>query len=672
MLITRIDRYKKSISYRNAIMPNNLPIDQTRTLEYQLKSYFGFDLFKQGQKAVIQRIMEQHSALAIFPTGAGKSLCYQMPSVLLPKMTLVVSPLLSLMKDQLDFLRAKNIPAARLDSTLSPEEYRQIIKDAKINKLKILMISVERFKNERFRNHLEQMPLGLLVVDEAHCISEWGHNFRPEYLKLPEYRKEFNIPTVLLLTATATIKVRGDMCAKFDISTENVISTGFYRENLFLQISPVQETEKVKLLLNRIKEAPDAPTIVYVTLQKTAEEVADFLVDNQFKAAAYHAGMRDEDREHIQNSFMAGKLHCVVATIAFGMGIDKENIRRIIHYDMPKSIENYSQEIGRSGRDDKPAFCEVLANRDNISVLENFVYGDTPTADSIYELLEEIKKQDGMQWHMALNALSRRLNIKSLPLKTLLIYLDKEGIIRPKYSYFNTYYFKYNESKDGIIDRFDGERRHFVKTIFDFCDTKQVWTYLDVNSVVEHLGCKRQRVIAAIEYFNEQKWIVLQSKQATEVYEILSKSYDSKSLSNILFDVFKDKETYEIGRIGSMLDLFESGTCINNRLAKYFGEQRKERCGHCSVCKGSIAEIKHTTNLKPLADYNPNELISAFRKKAGDHYSVLNATKFLCGISSPGLFSLKVKSIPNQSMLENYPFIKVFRWLESSSTTGEK
>jgi ATP-dependent DNA helicase RecQ len=638
-------------------------------LERQLQSYFGFDTFKKGQKAVVQHVLGQQSAAAIFPTGAGKSICYQLPSVLMPKMTLVVSPLLSIMKDQLAFLRTKNIPAARLDSTLSREEYHQIIEEAKSNKLKILMISVERLKNERFRNHLTQMQVGLLVVDEAHCISEWGHNFRPEYLKLPDYRREFNIPTVLLLTATATTKVCRDMCEKFDISSENVISTGSYRENLFLQVSPAQETEKKRLLLTRIKESPDSSTIVYVTLQRTAEEVARFLVDNKVEASAYHAGMRDEDRENIQNSFMAGELHSVVATIAFGMGIDKENIRRVIHYNMPKSIENYSQEIGRSGRDGKSAFCEVLANRDNINILENFVYGDTPTEDSIYSLLEEIKQQNGMEWHLALIALSRRLDIKTLPMKTLLIYLDKEGIIRPKYSYFKTYCFKHNESKEQIIGQFNGERQHFVKTIFDFCDTKKVWIYLNVDGVVKHLGCKRQRVIAAIEYFNEKNWVELQSKQVTEVYEILSKSYDSSKLGKRIFKIFKDKEADEINRINSMLDLFESHTCISNRLAKYFGDQLKEkRCGHCSVCHGSKAEIKHTTDLKSLTDFSPKELVSAFKRQAGNNYSTLNATKFLCGISSPVLSALKVKSISNYSVLENYQFMKVFRWLGASSS----
>ena len=229
-------------------------------LEKQLQKYFGFNYFKKGQKEIIQKIMKEQSAAAIFPTGAGKSLCYQLPAILLSGITLVVFPLLSLMKDQLDFLLEHNISAARLDSTLNREEYDEVLKKAKNGQLKILMISVERFKNERFRYHLQKMNISLLVIDEAHCISEWGHNFRPEYLKLPIYQKEFEIKQVLLLTATATQQVVNDMCRKLNVPSENVIITGFYRENLFLQITPTNESEKGEKLLKRIKESPEAST----------------------------------------------------------------------------------------------------------------------------------------------------------------------------------------------------------------------------------------------------------------------------------------------------------------------------------------------------------------------------------------------------------------------------
>jgi len=335
----------------------------TMELNEELKKHFGFDSFRPGQKEVISCVLQGESAGAIFPTGAGKSLCYQLPAVLLPHLTLVVSPLLSLMKDQMDFLLSHNIQAARLDSTLSHDEYNSIIYRARSGSLKILMISVERFKNERFRSQLQKMNISLLVIDEAHCISEWGHNFRPEYLRLPDYQNDFNIQKSLLLTATATEEVASDMKNKFNIDDKNLITTGFYRKNLHLHVKPVTKNEKKKNLLIDLQDSANKSTIIYVTLQKTAEEIAEFLLSNKIEARAYHGGMKSENRVSVQNQFMNGSLNCVVATIAFGMGIDKKDIRKVIHYDLPKSIENYSQEIGRSGRDGKESQCIVYGDR---------------------------------------------------------------------------------------------------------------------------------------------------------------------------------------------------------------------------------------------------------------------------------------------------------------------
>jgi ATP-dependent DNA helicase RecQ len=278
-----------------------------------LKHTFGFNEFKTGQRQVIETIIAGKSAASIFPTGAEKSLCYQSPAVLEQGMTLVVSPLLSLMKNQIDFLKSKNISAAKLDSGMSADDYRSTLEAARLGHLKILMIAVERFKNERFRTQLKQMNVSLLVVDGAHCISEWGHNFRPDYLKIPLYQKEFKIKKVLLLTATATVKVIGDMCEKFAINRKNVVQTGFYRENLSLRIRPVAEEKKDALLREVLAEKPDGLTIVYVTLQKTADRITQMLKENGLDAEAYHAGMKNEHREAVQNLFMTGKVATVVA-----------------------------------------------------------------------------------------------------------------------------------------------------------------------------------------------------------------------------------------------------------------------------------------------------------------------------------------------------------------------
>jgi ATP-dependent DNA helicase RecQ len=635
-------------------------------LENHLKKHFGFDSFKSGQKEVIQKLLDRQSAIAIFPTGAGKSLCYQLPAMILPKMTLVVSPLLSLMKDQAEFLLKHNIPTARLDSTIDKNDYAAIFERAKNGTLKVLMISVERFKNERFRYHLQKMDISLLVIDEAHCISEWGHNFRPEYLKLPSYQRAFDIPQVLLLTATATQEVVDDMRDKFRIPSENVIVTGFYRENLFLQITPVSTPDKKNKLLGRIKESPHISTIIYVTLQKTAEELAENLRENQIKAHYYHAGMKNDEREEIQNQFMDGRLTCIVATIAFGMGIDKKDIRRIIHYDLPKSIENYSQEIGRSGRDGETAFCEVFANGDNRTVLENFVYGDTPEKHSIAQLLQKIQQNDGPAWEMKVAALSNELNIRLLPLKTMLVYLDIEGIIRPRVTYFEKYSFRYNVEPSHIINRFQNERKTFVTTILNHCHTKKIWTSVDMHAILSTHTVDRRRIIAALEYFDEKGWIELQAGTAVDVYDILAPTFGKEEVSEKLYTLFKRKEEHEIHRIHNMIQFFESNSCLSRRLAGYFGENiKKENCGHCSYCLNGGTAIHYSSNQQVLSDMDFDHLTKECITRMGENCTETNITKFLCGIYVPHFTKLKMKNLSQFGALEKYPFQEVEEWVRT-------
>ena len=638
-------------------------------LKKLLQKHFGFNSFLKGQEDAIHKVVEGQSAAAIFPTGAGKSICYQLPAMVLPGMTLVVSPLLSLMKDQLDFLMENHIPAARLDSTLAKNDYNAILESAKNGELKILMIAVERFKNERFRSHLQKMNVSLLVVDEAHCISEWGHNFRPEYLKLPAYQKEFGIKQALLLTATATTQVRGDMCAKFNIPKNNVFVTGFYRDNLFLQITPTENSEKKDRLLQRIQKAPQEPTIVYVTLQKTAEDVAAFLGAEKINAHPYHAGMDNEKREQIQNQFMDGSLACIVATIAFGMGIDKKDIRRIIHYDLPKSIENYSQEIGRSGRDGKPALCEVLANRDNIHILENFIYGDTPEKNSIFQLLRTIKDNKGFVWETQITKLANELNIRVLPLKTLLVYLAMEEIIRPKFTYFGEYSFKYISEPTNIISSFEGERKQFVTAVMNHCHTKKIWTQVDIQGILDSYNTDRQRILAALEYFEEKGWIDLQSRQAVDVYDILTQAFNIDDMAEKMYALFKKKEGLEIQRIHNMVGFFENDACISTQLAGYFGENlANERCGHCSFCQSGKAVLHATTKLKPLAQLEFKKITAEFYQAVGQQFSEVNLTKFLCGIYTPAFSKLKIKKLPYFGILESYPFLEVKNWIMKAET----
>ncbi|MGF1719856.1 RecQ family ATP-dependent DNA helicase [Vibrio kyushuensis] len=627
-------------------------------IEQTLKQTFGFDALRGGQQQVIDTVMSGQSCAAIFPTGAGKSLCYQLPALHLPHLTLVISPLLALMKDQLNFLHDKGISAASIDSSQDRQQTQQVMADARSGKLKILMISVERLKNERFRHFISQVPISLLVVDEAHCISEWGHNFRPDYLKIPQYNQALNIPQTLLLTATATTGVVKDMQSKFSISEENTIVTGFYRNNLNLSIVPCEQQGKLNQLNQIVQSAPVSPTIVYVTLQYTAEYLAKQLQQAGISALAYHAGLESQNREYIQHQFMSGEVNCIVATIAFGMGVDKSDIRRVIHFDLPKSIENYAQEIGRAGRDGETSQCILLGNKDGLNTLQNFVYGDTPDRDSIEYIVNEVY-QNAPVWETQLTRLSRDSNIRQLPLKTLLVYLELEGVLSPKYSYFADYRFKFVLTKSQIMAKFEGERHHFVEAIFACSPQARTWCQVDFDALWQGFQADRQRIISAIDYFNEQGWIELESKQITDVYQIEDTSTAQPIVVDKLFQLFKNKESAETGRLEEMISFFESDRCLSARLAHYFSDHNAPpACSHCSVCQGNVALLPQEKN-NHIDLTEVNQWITEFSAPSSKILSEEALTRMLCGITTPLSTKLKAKKMAGFGKLEQLPFGQV-------------
>ena len=636
-----------------------------------LQQVFGYPQFRLGQEETVNAVLAGRSAAAIFPTGSGKSLCYQLSAVLLPHLTLVVSPLLALMQDQLGFLQRHGISAGSIDSAQSREDANDVMARARSGELKILMISVERLKNERFRNFLQSVQISLLVVDEAHCISEWGHNFRPDYLKLPDYQRQFKIPQALLLTATATPKVIADMQAKFAIAPDDVVTTGFYRPNLNLLVEPVNGADKRRRLVQWMSERANQPSIVYVTLQKTAEQIAEHLNRNGIQAEAYHAGLPHDKREGIQQRFMDGRSNCIVATIAFGMGIDKSDIRNVVHFDLPKSIENYSQEIGRAGRDGQASDCLVLANRDSLNVLENFVYGDTPEQEGIRRVLEDLQaaRSEG-QWEFLLRSLSDHSNIRELPLKTLLVQLELKGVIAPRYAFYAEYRFKYLVDPEALLARFAGERQQFVAAIIQVCKRAKTWATVDFEALYQQHNAERSRVVKALDYFQEQGLIELESKQMTEVYSLLNTDFDPQRLSAELYTGFKQHEVTEVARIHAMLDLFATEHCLGQRLAHYFGDENApQRCGHCSVCHGHVAHLPAPPGLPPLVDKNFMGLCGDFIHRHHEHTGHLpgaeRLTRFLGGISVPLFTKLKARTIPGFAALEDYPYAEVRAWAQA-------
>lgn len=657
-----------------------------------LQQLFGFSAFREGQKEAVDSLLSGHSTLAIFPTGSGKSLCYQFVATQLPHLTLVVSPLLALMKDQLEFLHSKGIAAASIDSTLTPEQNKQVMNDVRSGQCKILMVSVERFKNERFRQFIESVQVSMLVVDEAHCISEWGHNFRPDYLKLPAYQKELNIPLVLLLTATATKKVKEDMSARFDIAPNNIIQTGFYRPNLNLYVRPVLAPHKNQALVEEIQKQQGAG-IVYVTLQNSAEEVARFLQQQGFGAKAYHAGLDSEIRQGIQQDFMGNKIQVVVATIAFGMGIDKSDIRFVIHYDLPKSIENYSQEIGRGGRDGEAANCTVLANLDGLVTIENFVYGDTPDKSAIERVLNDIKSQapamekrvthdrekkdaanpispstsneaSVYQWETQINSLSSASNIRQLPLKTLLVQLELANVIRPLYAYFAEYKFRFITDKATILSLFSEERARFLDAVFTHSNMKKVWGVVDFDSIYQHYGAERSRVVAALEYLHEYNHIELTSRLITDVYRVNNALLHARDLATQLAHYFAENERKEVERIAALVSFFEQDSCLSHNLSAYFDDtQAPKTCGHCSVCKGDVAKLSYSSPISTPDSEQISEAMTALKTHlSGKFKGTITPSiycRFLTGMTMPLFSRLKIRQVKGFGSFEHCRYADV-------------
>jgi ATP-dependent DNA helicase RecQ len=626
-----------------------------------LQSKFGFSEFKPGQEDAIGHLMAGRSTAAVFPTGGGKSLCYQIPALLLPGLTLVVSPLIALMKDQIDALISRGIAARRLDSTLTLDEYRTVMDEVRSGRLRLLYVAPERFVNERFCAAIQRTRISLFAVDEAHCISEWGHNFRPDYLRLAKFAKLCHAERVLALTATATPQVLADMCRFFDIEPQCAIRTGFYRPNLTMLATPVTQDRRDTLFFDAIRKREPGPTIVYVTLQRTAEELAERLHAAGFPARPYHAGMEDDDREDIQNWFIASDRCIVVATIAFGMGIDKANVRYVYHYNPPKSLENYAQEIGRAGRDGRPSVCEMFFCPDDLNVLENFVYGDTPSLDAVEGLVREIFSND-TEFDASEYELSSKHDIRFTVVRTLLTYMELAGHMERGTPFYATYQFKPLKTSAEILAAFDGERKTFLANLFRQAKKGKSWFQLDADEASRTLGQPRDRVVRALDYLAEQGHMELKVAGVRHRFKLLDKPSSLAALAKSLHEKAMQREDREIDRLGQVGQLVEHDGCQVSALGGHFGDPLAQPCGHCSWC----LQGNRASRLPPRPEQRIDPaLLSQAQAFGRQHPDELrhprSLARFLCGVSSPHTIHAKLQKHPLFGVMSDIPFPAVLQ-----------
>lgn len=623
-----------------------------------LREVFGFSSFRPGQEPVVERILAGESALAVFPTGGGKSLCYQLPALMLEGMTLVVSPLIALMKDQIDFLVGKGVRAARMDSSLTAEESRQVWDDLWNGNLKLLYVAPERFASERFLQRLRRTRLSLMVIDEAHCISEWGHNFRPDYMKMARLAKDLGVERVLALTATATPAVAADICESFGIAPDAYVNTGFHRPNLEMFATPCGAGERDGLLVRRLRERPRGATIVYVTLQRTAEEVAERLTAAGFPAQAYHAGMQAEERHRVQDEFMRSTDAIVVATIAFGMGIDKADIRHVIHYNPPKSLENYMQETGRAGRDGNPSWCEMLLCPDDVATLENFSYGDTPTEESVRGLVGEILGQPDV-FDVSVYDLSARHDIRQLVVSTLLTYLELDGVLESLGPHYNEYKFQPRRRSAEILAEFDAERAAFLKRLFARARQGRTWFTVDLAQAAEALGEDRKRLVAAFNYLEEKGELLLQVSGLRHGYRFLGRPADAEDLVKRLHRRFRESEKRDLERIRQVVELAAAKDCTVRSVLAYFGEELGEDCGHCDRCQGLDIPSMPPEREDTLTPAERESLAALIHEGHEALATPRQLARFLCGLASPAASRARLTRDPRFGSMAHHRFATV-------------
>ncbi|HIG27844.1 MAG TPA: ATP-dependent DNA helicase RecQ [Verrucomicrobiales bacterium] len=396
-----------------------------------LDHYFGFRDFLDGQESVIQAILDQKDVLVVMPTGGGKSLCFQLPGIILPGVTVVVSPLIALMKDQVDSLLARNIRATLINSAISTLEQSERIDRLVRGEYDLVYVAPERFRSRAFVSALKQVKIGLFAVDEAHCLSQWGHDFRPDYLRLSAAIDALGNPQKAAFTATATEIVRDDILKHLQLRDPAVFVSGFSRPNLQLNIRNVDtKSEKFQWLTKVVSEQKTG--IIYCATRKNVEEVACFLADSNIRSIGYHGGMSDEERVRAQNQYLQREADVAVATNAFGMGIDRSDVRFVIHFDVPGSVEAYYQEVGRAGRDGNPSVCELLFNYADTRTQEFFIDGNNPGIDKIRDVYEALRSEANSEFQveLSINDIAEKAGIRNtMAVGTSLGVLSRHGYV---------------------------------------------------------------------------------------------------------------------------------------------------------------------------------------------------------------------------------------------------
>ncbi|KAG9386170.1 ATP-dependent DNA helicase [Pyrenophora tritici-repentis] len=631
-----------------------------------LKEQFGIDGFRLDQEKAITRLLDGGSAVVVFPTGGGKSLCYQVPGVAFrlqdeqlsrrtagqSGVTLVISPLIALMKDQVDALLRRGIKAAVLNSSISRSEFLATQDDLRNGRLDLIYCAPERLNSEGFTASLKDIPGGirLLAVDEAHCISEWGHSFRPDYLKIARFAEEAQVERVVCLTATATSQVAKDIRDAFKIPEEGLFRTTMYRPNLrLLAEANTKDTDYVEKLVHHLKKHT-GPTIVYVTIQKATEMLAAKLKKQGFNARPYHAGMQAELRTKTQDEFLTSKNMVVFATIAFGMGIDKPDIRNIVHFDIPDSIESYSQQIGRAGRDGKPSVCMFYLATKDFYLRNIFTYGDRPSIRSLRLLMQDIctparaQLKAGDTFYVSLYTQSKDTDIKSITLGILYAHMELHfHLFRASGTLYTKY--TYTIKNPNLIYR---DTSPTAAAILAGSSTAAKWSSIDLNDLSVMTDIPRADLVRKMDEWNESDAITLKKEGVQNIYRLErplpSTPAEIDEIVQKLDERMQENEKQNLSRTTALLDLITADRCFSGSIAEYFGEATglKEECGHCTWCETKKRVVMPDEPPQPPDPVKVKKVLDTIGARDDPRY----LAKLAFGIKSPRMAAEGVYRTP--------------------------
>lgn len=560
-----------------------------------LKIHFGYESFRPGQEAAIDSLLVGRDTVVVLPTGGGKSLIYQLPALVLDGITLVISPLIALMKDQVDSLDRVGIPSTFINSSISPQEAERRLEAVKAGEFRIVYIAPERFYNHDFIKSLKELKVSLFAIDEAHCISQWGHDFRPSYIRLKEAIKATGSPVVVALTATATPEVRDDIIYQLGLSNPETVITGFARPNLHFAVVPAANSQKIENIINFLTTNPDLGRgIIYTGTRAKADEILEVLIDHEIKAVVYHAGMDSQSRDWVQEQFMSGEAQVVVATNAFGLGINKTDIRFVIHHDMPGTIEAYYQEAGRAGRDGKVSYCLLFYNQQDRYLREFFIKGDNPAPEMIIEVYRFLIQRAALEIDSSATILvtyaeiAQNLsdNLPEMAIGTSLKILEKEGYIsRPKEKSANSYL---RAKKDwSEISSTISPRAKILKEVVEQLGVKysrelgEGWEF-NPEEVAIVLKIKKDSLLRAVKKLAEQELVEYRPPWRGTEIKILKETEPEDIVLDFKALSAKASRAYE--KLDEMENYIYSTLCRQQYILNYFGESEARPCGKCDAC----------------------------------------------------------------------------------------